>query len=615
MASKTEEYLLKMADMIKQEPENFFKLEIEDMAKTLGESARKDMNTKLEENKKALDEAKDKYDRLKAMDSVLSEDARIQAHADSQFEIKKAQDAYNNTELLIGESDTMSQFDSYNLNSMLYNWYLWTAMYMSSWVFARAVDKPASDMIRNGWKIQVDFKTQKTLVAEKNGKTITIKPEDRSDSFYSEFYKKQGIFIQDLIQAQKLARLYGGSVCGLIDDKSTRTDYETELTEINENAKLTLIVADRWQNVIPSPEMVNDTGSPDYNTPKYYTIRTDSGDSYRFHHSRVLRFTNGKAPEMIQRLLMGWGIPIGVRLYNEINRDEKIKNMTTSLLSKQSLEIIQTAGMRAYSNSQLSPEQEARLDAKLQLINRYRHFNSLLFLDKDDVYSRHEGSSVGTLAQLIDSNSRFVAGAIPMPQVLLYGDQQKGLSGNAVDDMRLYEDDLMSQRNEKMRNEINKLSKWILMWMQIDYHDFSITFNSSISYTTDEKIEKSKAVVELYRQLKDLGIYTDLMIAVELKDNQDELIFGSQLTDERIDDLRNLERPKDKEDAPGGSGGGFPGDMSELDIDGNVSGGEFDGGSDIPGDFDLDESEGDIGDLEVTDLSPENVPEPDGGIE
>lgn len=612
---KFEQWLMQMAKEINSNPQNHFETSLEDFSSHIHNRFSEEVR-KAQDSKIARIEEIDR--KIKAMDSaVLSDEGRIEQHK-LIFERKKAQDQYDNAELLLGRTDTFSAFDTYSITGLLYNWYLWTALYVSSWVFARAIDKPASDMIRNGWKIKIGFKDTETIESVREGNKVVIRKIDKTSDVYSTFYKKQKQFIQDLILANKLSRLYGGSVAGLIISGEKESDYEKPLEYIAPDAKLRLIVADRWQNVIPSGQMVKDPSDPDWNTPEYYIMRTDLGDSYTLHHSRCLRFTNGKAPTLIQRMLIGWGIPLGVRIFNEVNRDEKMKNMITSLLAKQSLEIIQTAGMRAYANGTLTAEQEARLDAKLELINRYRHFNSILFLDKDDVYTRQEGSSVGALAQLMDSNSRFVAGSIPMPQVLLYGDQQKGLSGNAVDDMRLYEDELMSQRSEKMLNQITKLSKWILMQMQVDFEDIEVTFNSSISYTVDELIDKSKARVELYNQLKSLGIYDEIMIAQELRDSQDELIFGTALTEEKMEELKEKFAPKIEQEVEegaemgntdlGGEPGDEPLDLPDLD-EGETIGGE----EEVP----VTTDEADLSDdfVEVTDLGSEDLPEPAGGDE
>ena len=330
---KFEQWLMQMAKEINKNPQNHFETSLEDFSSHIHNRFSEEVR-KAQDSKMARIEEIDR--KIKAMDSaVLSDEGRIEQHK-LIFERKKAQDQYDNAELLLGRTDTFSAFDTYSITGLLYNWYLWTALYVSSWVFARAIDKPASDMIRNGWKIKIGFKDTETIESVREGNKVVIRKIDKTADVYSTFYKKQKQFIQDLILANKLSRLYGGSVAGLIISGEKESDYEKPLEYIAPDAKLRLIVADRWQNVIPSGQMVKDPSDPDWNTPEYYIMRTDLGDSYTLHHSRCLRFTNGKAPTLIQRMLIGWGIPLGVRIFNEVNLDEKMKNMITSLLAKQS---------------------------------------------------------------------------------------------------------------------------------------------------------------------------------------------------------------------------------------------------------------------------------------
>lgn len=539
---KYENYLTEIMKMFKKEPERLFDSSIEDFTKDL----------------KAFNE-----EYVKKRSAILK--AEIEKAPDEPTRMK-LQDAYDNSMLLIGESDTMAHFDSFNMNGMLYNFYLWNAFYVSSWAFAKVIDKTSSDMIKNGWKLKVDMKP--TYRIDKQNKRYKIKPIAFN---HSEFRKKQSMVINDIVNATKWMLMYGGGVVCLLHTDADGNPYDpsTELIEIKQDDKLKFLVADRWQGVMGSPNNVEDIGSEDFNTPVSYYVTTGAGKTYKFHHSRVARFSNGVPPELIKRMLMGWGIPIGIRLYNEITRDEKSRNMITSLLSKYNLEIVKSSGMKAYMTGRLTPQMEANLDRKLEMINRYRHFNSMMFLDKDDEYQRLDSSNLGSLYQILDSQSRQVAGAANMPQVLLYGDQQDGLSGNTFDDLRLWEDHLMSERNAKLRPAINKISKWLLMWMQVDYYDYEIIFNSSLPKTVDERTDESRAVIELYRQLKDLGIYDNYMIAKELYNN-DDLIIGGELTEDYVESLKGKspevegEEPEDGEPGATGSGGEFNPNEVEL---------------------------------------------------
>ena len=94
-------------------------------------------------------------------------------------------------------------------------------------------------------------------------------------------------------------------------------------------------------------------------------------------------------------------------------------------MSKWNLEILKIQGMRQFMQGSLTDSAAQQLDAKLEMINRYRHFNSLIFLDAKDEYIREDGSSMSGLADILKAQKSEVCGAAKMPMVLLYGDQEK----------------------------------------------------------------------------------------------------------------------------------------------------------------------------------------------
>jgi phage-related protein (TIGR01555 family) len=521
-----DEYLMALTDMIKKEPENMLEMANEKFAKQIHTQFVESVNTLQDQLlQEAFPNTSKPLDLYESLPSHGEERLKAQDSLGMNEKQRKALDSYTNNALLIGQSDIFSSFDSYDFNMMIYAWPLWTSMYASSWVFAKIIDRTGSDMIRNGWKINVEPSKIYDFVNE-NGKIF--RKDVTPDIDLSRIYKKQSKVISYLVNAAKWMLLYGGSVICLLDNSiEDIRDYQEPLKDLPAGTKLNFIVADRWQGVVASSELVDDDESPDFNTPKYYSVRTPDGSFYRFHHTRVARFNNGETPTFLRTMLMGWGLPIGTRIYNEVNRDERIKNMITSLLSKYNLEIVQTAGMKAYMHGELTPEMEANLDYKLSMINRYRHFNSMMFLDKDDTYQRLDGN-VGGLYQLFDSNTRAVTGAASMPVVLLYGDQSQGLSGSSFDDLRLWDDFLGSERGSKLRKPVEKITRWLLMSEGIDTENFSIHFNSSLPKTINEKVDETRSVLDTYNQLMSMGIYTKEMVIQELKE-RDDLLMGNQL--------------------------------------------------------------------------------------
>ena len=201
--------------------------------------------------------------------------------------------------------------------------------------------------------------------------------------------------------------------------------------------------------------------------------------------------------------------------------------------------------MKQYIHGELTAEMEANLDGKLSMINRYRHFNAMMFLDKDDQYWRLDGN-VGGLYQLFDSNVRSVTGASSMPVVKLYGDQTAGLSGSSNDDLRLWEEHLASERGSKIRKPIEKITRWHLMAEQIPHDVFSIKFNSSLTKTVDEQINETRAILDMYQQLITMEIYDKEMVRMELKGRED-LLFGDQLAQLSKDQMEEIEEEIDED--------------------------------------------------------------------
>lgn len=449
-------------------------------------------------------------------------------------------DAYNNEMLRIGaQADAFNQFDSYTYGGdNLYNWMLSVSMYMTSWVFRNIIDQQAADIVSHGFKldIKVDDKKVRKLIKQEN----KLNYEDRvepavSSEDVSQVYDTYDEMIPELINLVAWGKMFGGAAALVLDSGLDPKEYYRPLDETGFHGEPRLFVADRWNKMSVSADNVSDVSDMDFGTPVYYNFYLPDGSMCVAHHSRVLRYSNKKGPSIIEQMLQGWGIPELQHLFQELNRNEKLKNTITSLISKWNLEILKIQGMRQFMQGALSEQAAAQLDAKLEMINRYRSFNSLIFLDKNDDYVRQDGSTMTGLSEILKVQKSEVCGAAKMPLVLLYGDQEKGLSGNADDDMRLYDNRIQAEKNGEYRKALRKLIR--ILALKYEFHPsftFKIKFNSIIEPTLKDKISNSTSILGAYQTLKTMGIYTDTMIARELKAYNDHVIFGQELTDDAI---------------------------------------------------------------------------------
>ena len=110
---------------------------------------------------------------------------------------KSITDAYSNSLLGIGGSDKTEEFTKYGFSNNTLNYFFWLTLYNDSWVFRRAIDKPAQDMIRQSINLNLDNKTDKT----------------------DKIYKRLKSMRSNLIELFTWGRLFGGAVTVILNNK------------------------------------------------------------------------------------------------------------------------------------------------------------------------------------------------------------------------------------------------------------------------------------------------------------------------------------------------------------------------------------------------------------
>lgn len=109
------------------------------------------------------EEAKKVYDTVRSISVKETNDfeTRLQDSIDKLTTTIKdscvINDAYGNSLATIGTDDRVERFTNYGFSNDTLNWSLWTCLYNDSWVFRRAIDKPAQDEVRCGITIRGDF--------------------------------------------------------------------------------------------------------------------------------------------------------------------------------------------------------------------------------------------------------------------------------------------------------------------------------------------------------------------------------------------------------------------------------------------------------------------------
>ena len=356
-----------------------------------------------------------------AFEQLLQDDmAMINKHAKNSMPLKSSgihdsvKDTYSNGLLNISTNENntgtgSNMFDMYSLSNSTLNWALWIALYNDSWVFKKAIDKPAEDEVNCG--ISLHNQADVTTIYEELN---SLKPAH--------------------IELLKWGALFGGSVGFMMFKGLKDEDYAKPINfkKINAKTAMTMYVTDRWYGCAQEgTAMVRNMSDPDFGKPMYYSIMFANGKSIKVHHSYVLRYEHRDAPRFMKNgMLQGWGYAEGAHILNEITQNDKLKTSIQSLVDKALIEVIKMPGMRGVFMG-TDKQNEEQLKKRLEMVVWGRNYNSLTFLDSQDEYSQNTFGGLAGLADLLEQNRWQIAAALDMNGIL-YGDMKSGMGSDQM---------------------------------------------------------------------------------------------------------------------------------------------------------------------------------------
>lgn len=427
---------------------------------------------------------------------------------------KTLNDAYGNKITGTGTDDKIKSFTTYGFENDTWNWPLWMALYNDSWVFRRAIDKPAQDMVRSGITLELDNEKLNDVLNE-------VKKHRKS-----------------LIELIQWGRLFGGSVAVMMFDNMKDEDYgkPIDISTLRKAKVMSLYVTDRWYGCAPSERTVDDmNNTTDYGKPYSYQITFANGHNITVHHDFILRFEGRTAPRLLKNgALMGWGYAEGCHILNELARDDQLKASITSLVNKALIEIIKMPGMRGIFLG-ADKDNEKQITKRLEMVNWARNYNSLTFLDKDDEYQEHSFSGLAGLSDLLEQNMLLISAALEMSGVL-YGPLEKGF-GTDSDALERYDETINNLNENYFRVVMQKLLNTIYKWFSID-EKVSFEFGSLIRGKQDkDRIQGMKDFQQLISSMLQDGVLTLKQYAIAMKNYAEKGIIDLGLTDEDIEEL------------------------------------------------------------------------------
>lgn len=422
-------------------------------------------------------------------------------------------DHYGNSLAAVGNQDKVQTFTNYGFSADTLNWPLWLALYNDSWVFRRAIDKPAQDEVSAGFTLHGNFD-------------------------YTLIYKQYNRYKNDFIDLLSWAALFGGAIAVMLFEGIKDTELSQPLKKDKIKGKrFKLYVVDRWYGVSPSiNDLVQNMKDIDYGKPKYYEVTMANGTSVRVHHSWILRAEHRSAPRIIKNgQLQGWGYSEGSHIINELARDDQLKTSITSLVNKSLIEVIHMAGMRGVFMG-TDKGNETQLRKRLEMVNWGRTYNSLTFLDKDDQYEHFELTGLSGLADLMEKNMWLISSALEM-QGILFGDLKGGLS---------QESDAFARYSKTIKRRCDAYYRPVLYkFLKILFIVNGIDENPDFDFDSLDKLEDNKKKISgisdlanLLSKIEEDGIISKYQYAKTLKDFINDDVINLEFSEESLNKLK-----------------------------------------------------------------------------
>ncbi len=438
----------------------------------------------------------------------------------------------------LGPADNLLSQNRYASDRLTENYSLLDSLYRSDWIVNKIINVVPEDMTKN-W---VDL-------------TCQVNPDQDNELKRQE--RKTHIKSQ-VLEGLKWGRLYGGAAgIMVIDGQEDMLDQPLDLDMVVPDSFRGLLIADRWNGVYPSGEIVTDMRDPDFGLPMYYTFGTDQQNfvqGVQVHHSRVLRFTGRTLPYMEKLNECYWGMSEVEHVYEELNKRNTVSANIAQLIFSAHLRILKMEDLGqllAMGDEQSQRDLYATLHAQNMLMNSM----SLQVLSKDDDFQTFDYSFSG-LSDIYEQFMMDIAGATEIPATKLFGRAPAGMNATGESDLRNYYDMVKQNQEATLRPILEKLYPVICLsaWGAVP-DDLDFTFKP-IRDTSDEERasliqQTSSAINSVYQS----GIISQKTALKELRQSGESLGMWTNITDEDIENAEDQPQGGEEEGGEGGTSG------------------------------------------------------------
>ena len=432
--------------------------------------------------------------------------------------------------------DHLINNNEYVVTRLTQNFPLMDRLYRGDWIAGRIINTIPEDMTKNWYEVTGGVEP------EQKGKLRAVERKTHLQA--------------KILEGLRWGRLYGGAA-GIIVIKGQEDMLEEplDLDTVTVGSFRGLIIADRWNGVYPSTELVEDLDDPDFGLPEYYIFAqsdTELDQGVRVHHSRVLRFEGRDLPYIERVSEQYWGMSEMEHVFEELNKRNAVSANIAQLIFIAHLRVLKIEDLGqalAMADEQSQRDLYATIQAQNMLMNNF----SMQVLSQGDDFQTFQYSFSG-LSDVYEQFMMDLSGAAEIPATKLFGRAPQGMNATGEGDLRNYYDTVKQAQERLLRPILEKLLPVLAMstWGAIP-DDMDIEFNP-IRDTSDEERasliqQSSGAIIQAFQA----GLISQQIALKELRQSGAAYSMWTNISDE------DIENADDTISQPDEMGGGMPG--------------------------------------------------------
>ena len=338
----------------------------------------------------------------------------------------------------------------------------------------RIIDLPAEEMVRAGYDID---------------------GVDEDSEIRAEL---EGIHaLEKLCDALRWSALYGGSiVVMLINDGGT---LEEPLVVEKAKSLEQLRVYDRWQ--VTHHQKYLDPNDMRFGKTQLFMVSPIEGSPYIVHESRCIVFDGTPVPDRIRERNDGWGASKLQQCYDQLTHFGMSHVWANALLERAQQAV---HGIPELTNLLRSPGGEALVRKRVDLVDMTRSINNTIVIDAGESYDL-KSTPLSGVADILDRLGLALSAVTGMPEALLFGRQQGGLSSTGQSDLENWYAKVGQLQNTILLPALDRLVQVQLHVMGRYVEDYLIKFNPLYVPSAKDIAETDYKRAQTFEILNNIG--------------------------------------------------------------------------------------------------------------